>query len=77
MYSYKRNKPHYILWYRLSPYPSPRWGEGRVRGPIVKKLNAFVSVMTLQSCHSGLDPESSLFNRDSRWVYPVLDTGRE
>jgi len=22
--------------------PSPQWGEGRVRGPPVKKLNAFV-----------------------------------
>ena len=27
-----------------SPHPSPQWGEGRVRGPHVKEINAFVLV---------------------------------
>jgi hypothetical protein len=32
---------------------------------------------SLYFCHSGLDPESSLFNWIPAGVYPVLDTGRE
>jgi len=42
---YKGIESRYAGWRRPSPYPSPLRGEGRVRGPFVKKINAFVLVM--------------------------------
>ena len=43
-YQYKRIKSHYAQRNRPSPHPSPQRGEGRVRGPHVKEMNAFVLV---------------------------------
>jgi hypothetical protein len=34
---YKRIKSNYVQLNRPSPHPSPRRGEGRVRGPDAKK----------------------------------------
>jgi hypothetical protein len=43
---YKRIKSYYNQQDFPSPHPSPQRGEGRVRGPHVQEINAFVLICT-------------------------------
>jgi hypothetical protein len=56
-------------------------GIGKIFGRIYLIDYGLPSVLRKKSlyfnCHSGLDPEYSLFNWIPAGVYPVFDTGRE